>query len=63
VETTPEEAPWQRLKVGEEVIHKSFGAGHVMSLDDSYVFIKFRDRESKFLFPNAFKKGYLSCST
>ena len=58
---TPKEEPWERLKVGDNVIHKSFGPGQVVSLDDNYVFVKFRDRESKFLFPNAFEKEYLSC--
>ena len=30
-----------------------------MSLDDNYVFVKFKDRESKFLFPHAFEQEYL----
>lgn len=59
--TIPKEQPWERLKVGDHVIHKSFGPGQVVSLDDDYVFVKFKDRESKFLFPNAFEKEYLSC--
>ena len=61
VEVTPKEEPWERLKVGDNVIHKSFGEGQVVSLDENYVFVKFKDRESKFLFPNAFEKEYLSC--
>ena len=61
VEVTPKEEPWKRLKVGDNVIHKSFGEGQVVSLDDNYVFVKFKDRESKFLFPNAFEQEYLSC--
>ena len=61
--TIPKEEPWERLKVGDKVIHKSFGPGQVVSLDDNYVFVKFNDRESKFLFPNAFEKEYLSCMT
>lgn len=28
--------------------------------DDKYLILKFPDRESKFLYPDAFKKGYLS---
>ena len=58
---TPKEAPWERLKVGDKVVHKSFGPGQVVSMDDNYIFVKFKDRESKFLFPNAFEKEYLSC--
>ncbi len=61
VKATPKEAPWERLKVGDEVSHKSFGTGQVLSLDDNYIFIQFKDRESKFLFPNAFENKYLSC--
>ena len=57
----PKEQPWERLKIGDKVIHKSFGPGQVVSMDDNYVFVKFKDRESKFLFPNAFEKEYLSC--
>ena len=57
----PEAQPWEQLKVGDKVIHKSFGPGQVVSMDDNYVFVKFKDRESKFIFPNAFEKEYLSC--
>ena len=28
---------------------------------DKYMIVKFADRESKFLYPSAFEKGYLSC--
>ena len=50
--------PWERLQVGDKVIHKSFGMGEIMAMDDKYVIIKFADREAKFLFPAAFEKGY-----
>ena len=65
-EETPEQVgydevdPWERLQVGDIVVHKSIGPGEVMSLDDKYIIIKFLDRESKFLYPSAFEKGYLS---
>ena len=61
--STPKKDPWKQLRVGDYVIHKSFGQGQVVSLDVNYVFVKFKDRESKFLFPNAFEKEYLSCKT
>ncbi len=61
VEDIQKEAPWERLKVGDKVIHKSFGSGQIVSLDDKYIFVKFKDRESKFIFPNAFEKEYLNC--
>ena len=32
------------------------------TMDEKYVFVRFADRESKFLFPSAFEKGYLSCT-
>ncbi len=58
---SPEEEtePWERLQVGDIGIHKSLGPGEVMSLDDKYLIVKFPDRESKFLYPSAFEKGYL----
>ena len=56
----PEVAPWERIQVGDKVIHKSLGEGEVMSRDETYLFVKFADRESKFYFPMAFEKGYLS---
>ena len=52
--------PWERLQVGDTVIHKSLGPGEVMAMDDKYLIVKFPDRESKFLYPRAFEKGYLS---
>ena len=58
----PEDAPWELIKVGDIVTHKSLGSGEVMALDDKYVIIKFSDRESKFLYPGAFEKGYLAFS-
>lgn len=50
---------WKEISVGDTVRHRSLGAGTVMSLDDKYIIVRFRDRESKFLFPGAFEKGYL----
>ena len=52
--------PWENLQVGDIVVHKSFGEGEVMSLEDNYIVVKFHDRESKFHYPSAFEKGYLS---
>ncbi len=50
--------PWERLQAGDIVIHKSLGPGEVMALDNKYLIVKFSDRESKFLFPYVFEKGY-----
>ena len=52
---------WKDVTIGDTVTHKSLGPGTVMSLDDKYIIIKFRDRESKFFYPGAFERGYLEC--
>ena len=56
----PESKEWESVGVGDTIYHKSLGAGVVMSKDDKYLFVKFSLRESKFLYPDAFEKGYLS---
>lgn len=53
--------PWESLQVGDKVVHKSFGPGEVMSIDEKFIIVRFSDMEKKFLFPDAFEKGYLSC--
>ncbi len=53
------ETPWENLEVGDKVVHKSFGTGRVVSIDSKFLIVKFVDRESKFLFPSVFEKGYL----
>ena len=60
-ETKTSTKSWRGLCIGDTVAHKSLGPGTVMSLDDKYIIIKFRDRESKFFYPGAFEKGYLEC--
>ncbi len=50
--------PWENLNVGDIVMHKSFGPGTIKLLDQKYIIVQFTDRESKFLFPDAFTKGY-----
>ncbi|MBR1538099.1 MAG: hypothetical protein IJ636_01180, partial [Bacteroidales bacterium] len=55
----PEPEPWGHLQVGGTVIHKSFGPGEILSIDEKYLIVRFYDRESKFLYPGAFDKGYL----
>lgn len=56
-----EKEPWEDLRTGDIVVHKSFGQGEVLSLDNRYIIVRFTDRESKFLFPGAFEGGYLQC--
>ena len=53
--------PWENLQIGDKVFHKSFGQGELVSMDEKYIIVKFKDRESKFLYPSVFENGYLSC--
>lgn len=32
----------------------------IMAIDDKYLIVKISDRESKFQYPGAFEKGYMS---
>ena len=50
---------WETLAVGDQVVHKSFGPGEITSLDKNYIVVNFSDRESKFMFPGAFERGFL----
>jgi hypothetical protein len=59
IQEEPEDKPWEGLRVGDKVVHKSLGEGVIVSLDENYLFVRFQDRESKFLYPGAFEKGYL----
>ena len=59
VQEEPEAKPWEGLNVGDKVMHKSLGDGIIVSLDEAYLYVRFKDRESKFLYPSAFEKGYL----
>ena len=60
IQEEPEVKPWESLHVGDKVMHKSLGEGVIVSLDENYLFVKFKDRESKFLYPSAFEDGYLN---
>lgn len=42
--------------VNKEVIHETFGKGHVLDYDDSYININFESGDKKFIFPDAFAK-------
>jgi len=52
--------PWENLRSGDSVTHKSLGPGTVIFIDDNYLTVRFSDRESKFRYPSAFEKGYLT---
>lgn len=51
--------PWDNLKAGETVIHKTFGEGMIVSNDGKYLKVQFARREGNFLLPDAFEKGFL----
>lgn len=51
---------WNDIKPGDSVTHKSLGPGTVIFIDDNYITVRFSDRESRFRFPSAFEKDYLS---
>ena len=50
--------PWEHIRVGDAVVHRSLGVGKVVSQEGKYIIVSFRDRESKFLYPKAFEDGY-----
>jgi hypothetical protein len=51
--------PWDNLKVGDTVVHKTFGEGTTLSNDGKYLKVQFARREGNFLLPDAFEKGFL----
>ena len=51
--------PWETIRPGDAVTHKSLGPGTIVALYKDYLIVKFTDRESKFRYPSAFEKGYL----
>ena len=52
----------ETLQIGDIVTHKSLGQGEIKAVNEKYIVVKFEDRESKFLIPFAFEKGYLQLS-
>lgn len=52
--------PWTILKVGDKVTHRSFGKGVITAIEGNYYFVDFKGRSSKFIFPDAIDKGYIT---
>lgn len=52
--------PWERLKPGDSVTHKSLGHGTITEFDGKYITIRFPVKTSKFIAPDAFSKGFLT---
>lgn len=51
----------QKITVGSTVVHKKFGKGTVMKIDNNekFIHVKFTVGEKKFIFPDAFLMGFL----
>ena len=51
--------PWEKLKVGDVVTHKSFGPGTIIGFDGKKVTIAFPERSAQFILPDAILKGFI----
>lgn len=51
--------PWERLKVGDSVTHKSFGIGTVTSIEGNHMCVSFKEKTALFIFPDAIIKGHI----
>lgn len=52
--------PWQKLVVGDVVKHKTYGRGVIKEIDGKYFLIEFKEKTSKFIFPDAIDKGHIT---
>lgn len=51
--------PWQKLKAGDIVTHKSYGPGIIRSIQGNRVTIDFGAKSALFIFPDAIDKGFI----
>lgn len=58
-ETSSHINAWDDVRVGDIVEHITFGGGTVRSIDEKYIIVRFAIQEKKFLYPQAFEKGFL----
>lgn len=47
------------VKVGVTVKHKIFGEGVIAKLNDKHIYVEFKTGQKNFIFPDAFKQGFL----
>ena len=47
------------VNVGDLVMHKSFGEGKIIQIEQNYITVHFLDKDRKFIFPDAFVMGFL----
>lgn len=55
----PPEIDVSSIKIGSAVRHKKFGLGKVSNLSGGYITVAFKQGEKRFIFPSAFKNGFL----
>jgi hypothetical protein len=62
--THPTDAPkLANLHIYDFVLHKTFGEGIILAIENRYVTVDFSNFVKKFVFPNAFLDGYLTLET
>ncbi|MBR2360279.1 MAG: GIY-YIG nuclease family protein [Bacteroidaceae bacterium] len=47
------------LSTGSKVLHKKFGKGIIVNMNEKFIHVKFSLGEKKFVYPNAFLDGFL----
>ena len=62
--TYPTDAPnLTNLRIYDFVLHKTFGEGIILAVENGYITVDFSNFVKKFVFPNAFLEGYLTLET
>ena len=52
--------PWQKLKIGDTVTHKSYGAGVIKVIAGDHFTIEFPAKSAIFVFPDAIDRGFIT---
>ena len=52
--------PWQKLKKGDVVTHKSYGRGKIQKIEGKTFYIEFSVKTAKFNFPDAIDGGFIT---
>lgn len=50
---------YENITVGATVSHKKFGTGIIFKLNDRHVYVEFKVGQKTFIYPDAFKQGFL----
>ncbi|MBP3592862.1 MAG: restriction endonuclease [Clostridia bacterium] len=59
----PDSQNLANLRIYDFVLHKTFGEGIILAVENGYVTVDFSNFVKKFVFPNAFLDGYLTLKT